>query len=87
MHVISLSILAALAGSSDAFFRMSCPGRVVRTRIDPVVTPGRVAHHVHTISGGAAFAPTMTYEGMRASNCSSCTIKARRTMNVAVSRL
>ncbi|KAH6625396.1 hypothetical protein C7974DRAFT_312264 [Boeremia exigua] len=44
-------------------------------RLDPIVAPGRVAGHVHTISGGAAFAPTMTYEGMRASKCSSCTIK------------
>lgn len=75
MHVTYFSVLAALAGSSDAFFRMSCPGRVVRTRLDPIVTPGRVSGHVHTISGGAAFSPSMTYEGMRASKCSSCTIK------------
>ncbi|KAF2795994.1 WSC-domain-containing protein [Melanomma pulvis-pyrius CBS 109.77] len=54
---------------------MSCPGRVARERLDPVVNPGIVSGHVHTISGGAGFGPSMTFEQARASKCSSCEIK------------
>ena len=75
MHITHLSTLTALLGSSEAFFRMSCPGRLVRERLDPIINPGGVASHVHTISGGAAFTPTMAYQNMRAANCSTCTIK------------
>lgn len=31
---------------------MSCPGRIVTERIDPIVSPGAVSGHVHTVSGG-----------------------------------
>jgi hypothetical protein len=64
-----------LASSSDAFFRMSCPGRTVRERLDPIVNPGGISGHVHTISGGAGFSASMTYQDARAANCSSCMIK------------
>lgn len=46
----ALSILA-LASSASAFWRMPCPGRVATERLDPIVSPGKVAGHVHTISG------------------------------------
>jgi hypothetical protein len=75
MHISYLSALATLAGSSEAFFRMSCPGRIVRTRLDPIVSPGGISGHVHTIAGGAGFSHSMTYESARAANCSSCTVK------------
>ncbi|KAI4690171.1 uncharacterized protein J4E84_004353 [Alternaria hordeiaustralica] len=71
----TLLLALGLAASSDAFFRMSCPGRTVRERLDPIVNPGAVSGHVHTISGGAAFKASMTYADTRASKCSSCTIK------------
>ncbi|KAF2740116.1 WSC-domain-containing protein [Polyplosphaeria fusca] len=58
-----------------AYLRMSCPGRLVRERLDPVVSPGVVSGHVHTISGGSGFAPNITYQQARASKCSSCQIK------------
>ncbi|KAH6373254.1 hypothetical protein HBI34_087410 [Parastagonospora nodorum] len=70
-----LSLALSLAGYSEAFFRMSCPGRVVRERIDPIVNPGAIAGHVHTVSGGAGFSMDMTYADARAAKCSSCTIK------------
>jgi hypothetical protein len=54
---------------------MSCPGRNVRERLDPIVSPGAVSGHVHTISGGAGFKASMTYADTQASKCSSCTIK------------
>ena len=49
----TLAVLAALTGSSDAFWRMSCS--VIQTsRIDPVISPGKVADHVHKISGASS---------------------------------
>ncbi|KAH8722679.1 hypothetical protein GQ44DRAFT_657897, partial [Phaeosphaeriaceae sp. PMI808] len=69
-YMILFTILA-LAGYAKAFFRMSCPGRLVRERIDPIVNPGKVADHVHTISGGSGFSATMTFQDARASKCSS----------------
>ena len=75
----TLLLALGLAASSDAFFRMSCPGRTVRERLDPIVNPGAVSGHVHTISGGAAFKASMTYADTRASKCSSCTIKVRQS--------
>jgi hypothetical protein len=76
MYIHSMICMAlALAGYSDAFFRMSCPGRIVRDRIDPIVNPGKIAGHVHTISGGSGFKADMSFADARASKCSSCTIK------------
>jgi hypothetical protein len=73
----NLLLALGLATSSDAFFRMSCPGRNVRERLDPIISPGAVSGHVHTISGGGGFSASMTYQDARAAKCSSCTIKVR----------
>ncbi|KAF2470030.1 WSC-domain-containing protein [Lindgomyces ingoldianus] len=78
MYINNLALALGLAGSiapASAFFRMSCPGRLVRERIDPIVNPGAVGGHVHTISGGSAFGPSMTFQQARAAKCSSCEIK------------
>ncbi|KAF1349914.1 hypothetical protein BDV97DRAFT_377089 [Delphinella strobiligena] len=70
----ALSLLSfAIPGS--AFFRVPCPGRIVTERADPIVSPGSVAGHVHTISGGNGFGFTESYEQARTSTCSSCPIK------------
>jgi hypothetical protein len=79
VNYTKLYLALALAGYSEAFFRMSCPGRIVRERLDPIVNPGKVAGHVHTVSGGSGFSASMTYQNARASKCSSCTIKVHST--------
>ncbi|KAI5212235.1 WSC-domain-containing protein [Aureobasidium subglaciale] len=68
-------LAAALAAPAAAFFRMPCPGRIVTERADPIVSPGQVAGHVHTISGGNGFKFEMDYADTQASDCSSCPIK------------
>lgn len=75
MFYNNLFLAMSLAGFSEAFFRMSCPGRLVRERLDPVINPGKIAGHVHTISGGSAFSADMIYNDTRAAKCSSCQIK------------
>lgn len=72
---LALATSLLLASPAAAFFRMTCPGRLTQERLDPIVSPGAVAGHVHTISGGSGFAANMTYEQARASTCSSCSIK------------
>lgn len=44
--------LVSFATPGSAFFRVPCPGRIVTERADPIVSPGSVSGHVHTISGG-----------------------------------
>ncbi|GAB7352367.1 hypothetical protein MBLNU459_g2805t2 [Dothideomycetes sp. NU459] len=77
MHGITFTagLVAALAAPASAFFRMPCPGRIVSERADPVVAPGAVSGHVHSIAGGNGFDFEMTYETARSSDCSSCPIK------------
>jgi hypothetical protein len=79
-----LSLALAFARFSDAFFRISCPGRIVRERLDPVVNAGKISGHVHTISGGSGFAAAMSYEDARASKCSSCPIKVRFVSSIPI---
>ena len=38
---------------------------LLRTRLDPIVSPGKVAGHVHMFSGSSAITPTMTYDKAR----------------------
>lgn len=51
LSAAALSLLV-FATPSSAFWRMPCPGRIVDERADPIVSPGSVSGHVHTISGG-----------------------------------
>jgi hypothetical protein len=45
---------------------------LVVERADPIVNPGLVAGHVHTIMGGSGFGFTMDYNQTQESQCSSC---------------
>lgn len=71
----TLGLVAAIAAPAAAFFRIPCPGRILDERVDPIVDPGAVSGHVHTIAGGNGFGFEMDYEQARTSTCSSCPIK------------
>ena len=43
--------------------------------MDPIVSPGVVAGHTHTVNGGSNFSPSSTFADMRASDCTSCLVK------------
>ena len=72
MHFLVLGLLAAQA---SAYWRMTCPGRLVDQRADPIISPGVVSGHVHSIAGGNGFGLNMTYDQARSSKCTSCTIE------------
>ncbi|KAF1350743.1 hypothetical protein BDV97DRAFT_350297 [Delphinella strobiligena] len=71
---VAVGLVAALAAPAAAFFRIPCPGRLIDERADPVIFPGVVSPHVHTIAGGNGFGFEMTYEQTQTSTCSSCPI-------------
>ncbi|KAI0390448.1 WSC domain-containing protein [Xylariaceae sp. FL0594] len=64
--------LVALAARADAFFRLPCSSPVVVERSDPIVDPGAVAKHLHTVMGSDAFNFTMSYADTQAAACSTC---------------
>jgi hypothetical protein len=47
---------------------------LVLQRADPIVNPGNVSGHVHTIMGGNGFGFDMTYADTQMSTCSSCMV-------------
>ncbi|KAI9793469.1 MAG: hypothetical protein M1833_000755 [Piccolia ochrophora] len=69
---IAAGIVASLAAPAAAFFKVPCAAPLVQERLDPVVNPGKVSGHVHTIMGGNGFGAITTYEQALASTCSSC---------------
>ena len=58
--ILSTFVLAlTLASSVHAFFRINC-ANIQRGRIDPLVNPGALAAHSHSIVGGSSEYTTIT---------------------------
>jgi imidazolonepropionase-like amidohydrolase len=47
------TLAIASIGGVDAFFRINC-AKIQVGRIDPIVNPGAIAAHCHTIVGGSS---------------------------------
>ncbi|BFZ58725.1 hypothetical protein PYCC9005_005790 [Savitreella phatthalungensis] len=75
MFVASLAVLAIIfSPSAHAFWRMPCAAPLVVERLDPIVTPGKLSGHMHTVMGGSNFNQTTTTADLRASECTTCQI-------------
>ncbi|EMC93842.1 hypothetical protein BAUCODRAFT_46702, partial [Baudoinia panamericana UAMH 10762] len=64
--------------SATVFWRMPCQ-RTGIGRLDPLMDPGEIADHVHTIHGGGNFGLNTTYEDLAhppagPQNCTSCQV-------------
>ncbi len=70
----SLGLLGLAVAPAAAFWRLPCKTPIVRERADPIVAPGQVSNHLHTIMGGNGFDYVMDYNSTQASTCSSCTV-------------
>lgn len=70
---IALGLLASV-DSAAAFFKVPCSTPLLTERADPIVNPGEVASHVHTIMGGSGFGFDMTYASTQTSDCNSCSV-------------
>ncbi|GAB0132642.1 hypothetical protein EsDP_00001071 [Epichloe bromicola] len=49
--------------------------QLTKGRMDPIVTPGKVAGHVHSVLGGSGFGLASTGKDLMASNCSTALVK------------
>jgi hypothetical protein len=48
-----VAVSAGLIGGAHAFWRMECPGRVGLARLDPIIDPGKISMHAHSIHGSS----------------------------------
>ncbi len=71
---VALGLLTTVVVPVTSFWRLPCKVPIVVERADPIISPGRVSAHVHTIMGGSGFGFSMDYAQARASKCSSCTV-------------
>jgi hypothetical protein len=46
-----VSTALTFAGNAAAFWRMPCRSQTGIARMDPIVDPGQISAHVHTITG------------------------------------
>ncbi|EAU85171.2 WSC domain-containing protein [Coprinopsis cinerea okayama7 len=68
-------ILLGLVASSNAYWLMGIENFITTERIDPIVSPGRISNHVHSVVGGSNFRMSdVTTEGLRRSSCTSVPI-------------
>jgi len=80
-HSMGLAVLAASIVSAEKTARTFSvlhfygDGPLVEGRMDPLITPGQVSGHVHTVQGGNAFALTMKDGFNTQSTCTSSLIK------------
>jgi hypothetical protein len=77
-QTFTTSILAAAAllpAFCDAYWLMSSNNVLTTQRLDPIVTPGKVSGHVHSVVGGSNFGFEVTTEKLRQSQCTSIPIK------------
>ncbi|KAI6377537.1 hypothetical protein MCOR25_002519 [Pyricularia grisea] len=74
MKFSTLIFAGNLALIANAFWRMECRARSGLARIDPLISPGEVAQHLHSIHGGGGFNDNATYDDLMASDCTSCAV-------------
>lgn len=71
---LTFCLLTFFINPTFAFWRLPCTNPIVVQRADPVISPGSVSGHVHTIMGGNGFGFSMDYASTQKSTCSSCTV-------------
>ncbi|KAL5313621.1 hypothetical protein ACEPPN_018042 [Leptodophora sp. 'Broadleaf-Isolate-01'] len=78
--VLKATFLTVLTVQVDAFWRMPCRSRSGIARIDPLVTNGSIAEHVHAIHGSGGFGISAGYEELIASDCTSCEVSQDKSV-------
>ncbi|KAG9005542.1 hypothetical protein FRB94_001469 [Tulasnella sp. JGI-2019a] len=70
----ALLVAITTAGIANAWFRVACTLPIVQERIDPILSPGGISQHLHTIHGASNFGMNETYTSATASSCTSCEV-------------
>ena len=71
------ALFGAVAAKDDRTFavlRFTNKG-LTKGRMDPIVSPGKVSNHVHTVMGGSGFGMSATGDDLMNSKCSNAMIK------------
>ncbi|ESK93455.1 wsc domain protein [Moniliophthora roreri MCA 2997] len=72
---IRLLALLVFTSFTDASFRVPCTKPLVEERLDPVNAFGKnPSRHVHTVHGAINFNANLTFDELRASNCTTCEV-------------
>lgn len=61
--------LILFAGSTSAFWRLECDGSVGLARLDPLMNPGGVSDHVHSIKGGSGMSILFRFGAVENPSC------------------
>ncbi|KAJ7056759.1 hypothetical protein C8F01DRAFT_1154806 [Mycena amicta] len=74
-----LLVATALSGA-NAYFLFGMDDVITTERIDPIVSPGKVSGHVHTIAGGSNFRVSTNTTFLRKSQCTSSPINEDKSV-------
>ncbi|WVQ81577.1 hypothetical protein IAT38_003701 [Cryptococcus sp. DSM 104549] len=64
----------AFAADANAFWIVGHGNAGITSRVDPIVNPGAVSGHVHSVVGSSAFSPTYSYAHSIAGQCTTANI-------------
>lgn len=73
-----LSAALLLLAPVNAFWILT-HGPLTYDRLDPIVNPGEISTHVHSVIGGNAFKQTMDYATTQTSDCSTAPVQADKS--------
>jgi hypothetical protein len=81
----ALALVASFAAAQNSqfaglYFIQDMGAPLVVERLDPVLFPGTVASHVHSIVGANTFGPTVSFDSLQAATCSTGNIKADKSV-------
>lgn len=71
---LTASLALSMATAVNAYWLMGA-SFITTERLDPIVNPGTVSGHVHSVVGGSNFGPESSTELLRSSQCTSVPIK------------
>ncbi|OIW29175.1 hypothetical protein CONLIGDRAFT_670854 [Coniochaeta ligniaria NRRL 30616] len=71
-RLVHLTLVLGLASQTTAFWVLGCGKPVAVERLDPIVSPGTVSTHAHTVMGGNAFDWDLDFNKTQTSNCTTC---------------
>ncbi|KAI0694215.1 WSC-domain-containing protein [Cytidiella melzeri] len=79
MSFLTALVAAALPPAAATYWIFGGTQPVVETRLDPIVYPGIVSAHVHSVAGGSRFSPTYSYSDLVNSQCSTISVQTDKS--------
>ncbi|RDB26225.1 hypothetical protein Hypma_006280 [Hypsizygus marmoreus] len=73
-HVMKSLVLLTALTSANAYWLMGIENFITTERLDPIVNPGKVSGHVHSVLGGSNFRMNTNTADLRKSECTSVPI-------------